>query len=377
MRRYDDDPTLSDLLSTTQRERVLAALQVLAGAPVFLSDNPGAGPGIAIELNLEDIGTLSGELEPERLAAAAEIVQMLAISAARYRVAANMHVDGMQERYEALQAKHEALQASEARYRTLSSELQRRVDAQVAQIADTQQRLYESAHLRAVGQLAAGVAHEINTPAGFITSNLCSATQYLDDIAALLPSDSASNILQDFRDLVAESLDGAKRIAAIVAHLRTFANIDDAEFVPCDMAKLAETAASLLQTDLPPGVLLEVETRPVPMIAGFPARISEAIYNVLRNAAQAAAGDGGLVRLSVGEEDGLVTLCIDDNGPGINEDIRDRVFDPFFTTRDVGSGAGLGLTVARDVMRAHHGSISVGSSAGGGCRARLQFHSGV
>lgn len=377
MRRYDDDPTLAELLSAAQRERVLAALQVLAGAPVYLADGPGDGTGVAIELNLEDIGTVSGDLEPARLAAAAEIVRMLAISAARYRVAANMHVDGMQERYEVLQAKHEALQASEARYRTLSAELQRRVDSQVAQIADTQQRLYESAHLRAVGQLAAGVAHEINTPAGFITSNLGSAAQYLDDISERLPSGTADELLQDFRDLVAESLDGARRIAAIVAHLRTFANIDDREFVPCDVARLAETAARLLQTDMPPQVSLEVVTRPVPLVAGFPARISEALYNVLRNAVQAASGGGGHVRLEVGEEDGTVTVWVEDDGPGIPAGVLDRVFDPFFTTRDVGGGTGLGLTVAREVMRAHHGGIVLAARPGGGCRAVLRFHDGA
>lgn len=371
MLRFDEPCALEDLLSPQQLRRLEQGLSVVAGTAIALS---GDGE-VPVELNLDRIGGVSGDAPADRLVAAADIVALVAYMAARYRIAANMHVDGMQEGYEELQRQHEALRKSEERYRQLANELQERVDAQVAVIASNQRELYESARLRGIGQLAAGVAHEINTPAGFITSNLGSAAHYLDELQAALPAGALPELMSDFRDLIAECRAGADRIAGIVRCLRVFSNIDGTDFVPCDVPLLVNTACRLLQAEFPEHRAIDVRCEPVPAIAGHPARISQAIYNVVRNAMQATATGGG-VFVCVASSGGIVEVRVEDEGHGVEAGKLPHVFDPFFTTRDVGDGAGLGLSVARDIMTAHGGHIHLAPRIGGGCVATLRFGAG-
>jgi len=273
-----------------------------------------------------------------------------------------------------LQRQHAALQASEARYKALSAQLQRRVEEQVKVIERTQQQLYESARLRAVGQLAAGVAHEINNPVGFIASNLRVAGDYLNELGEKLPSDHATAlILEDFRALLQESEVGTQRIAAIVTDLKTFANIDQEDFVPCDLNALIASTCHLLRAESNQALDIELKLAELPELAGYPAKISQALYNVLDNAAKAITGQGRIRVTSRLDEQGTAEVLVEDNGCGITAEDQARLFDPFFTTRPVGSGTGLGLTVARDIMVAHQGEILVRSKPGAGTRVTLRF----
>ena len=372
MRHFDDDPALSDLLDPTQVQRLEHTLTGLGLARVCLSGERREG-AIAVEFNLETVGWLSADCDQDTLGAAAELVAFVLFFVAKYRLAANIHHDATEAGYAELQRKHAALQVSEARYRALSDQLQERVTEQVATIQKAQQELYESAKTRSVGQLAAGIAHEINNPIGFIKSNLKVAGDYLEDLEAKLPQDEETReLLTDFRDLLAESLEGSRRIATIVSDLKTFSSIDHAEHTRCDINELLKAALHLLRTSHGERALvIEERLGELPTIPGNPARLSEAFYNVLDNAARAIDDDGRIIVKSATDGVGNIAIVVQDNGCGIAEATRDQVFDPFFTSRPVGAGTGLGLTVAQDTVRAHRGLIRLESREGRGTRVTM------
>lgn len=376
MRNFEDDPTLTDLLSSDQLCRLNRTLSALCREPVEVGSDkkPDA---VALEFNLETVGWLSGGSSGEERLAAADLISFLMMFIAKYRLAANLHHDITEASYAELQRQNEALKASEARYRELSDQLQAKVNEQVAVIEQAQMGLYESARLRSVGQLAAGVAHEINNPIGFISSNLKVAGEYVNDMRDLIPdTDQNRELLADFVDLITESSDGARRIASIVSDLKTFSSIDQADYTLCDINGLLSSAVHLLQTEYGHDLVILEKLNEIPPIAGHPSRLSQAFYNLLDNAAQALKSrepgtDDGRIVTKTSITSSEVQIVIQDNGCGIAEDIRQRVFDAFFTSRPVGSGTGLGLTVARDTVRAHRGTIQIDSREGTGTRVTL------
>lgn len=376
MRSFEDDPRLADLLPTEQQAKLLRLMSALGGAAVELDDSPNGG-GEAFEFNLEPLGWLRSELPAVQRQAAARLFEFILLYVGKYRLAANLHHDTTEASFAELQRQHAALQASEERYRKLSEQLQQRVDEQVGVIEKTQRQLYESAHLRAVGQLAAGIAHEINNPVGFIASNLRVAADYVDELGAKLAGDAANGpLLEDFRALLRESESGTQRIARIVADLKTFSNIDHADFVPCDLNALLSSSCHLLEAEGRPGLNLRLRLGELPKLAGYPAKLSQAFYNVLDNAAKALGPEGGVVEVKSQVNDGVLEICVTDNGCGIAEDALAQVFEPFFTTREVGVGTGLGLSVARDILAAHQGEILIKSRVGTGTRVTLRFAKG-
>jgi signal transduction histidine kinase len=381
LRNFEDDPTLSDLLTPDQLQRLNRCLSALCRAPVAIGSDkqPDAVP---LEFNLETIGWLAGGSSEQERRAAVDLASFLMMFIAKYRLAANLHHDTTEASYAELQRQNDALKASEARYRALSDQLQEKVDEQVAVIKQAQLDLYESARLRSVGQLAAGVAHEINNPIGFISSNLKVAADYVSDLRDLVPATRQNReLLDDFTDLISESSDGARRIAGIVSDLKTFSSIDQADYTRCNVNELLSSAVHLLQTDY--GHRLDIVEKPgdLPLISGHPSRLSQTFYNLLDNAAKAldnragGAEGGRILARTMADGDGI-KVVIQDNGCGIAEDIRERVFDAFFTSRPVGAGTGLGLTVARDTARAHKGSIQIDSKEGAGTRVTLILPTG-
>lgn len=372
MRNFEDDPGLADLLDPAQIDRLASNLARLGLGQVHLSAERQEG-AVPVEFNLETVGWLSADCDPDTLHATAELVAFILFFVAKYRLAANIHHDATEAGYAELQRKHDALQESEARYRTLSGQLQERVKEQVATIQKAQQELYESAKTRSVGQLAAGIAHEINNPIGFINSNLKVAGDYLDELQAKLPDDGeTTELLDDFRDLLAESLDGSRRIAAIVSDLKTFSSIDHADYTHCNVNDLIKASLHMLQTSHGSRKLnIDQRLGDIPEIPGNPARLSEAFYNVLDNAARAIDEEGRIIVKTATDNSGNVAIVVQDNGCGITEAVQEQVFDPFFTSRPVGSGTGLGLTVTQDTIRAHKGLIRLESREGTGTRVTM------
>ncbi|HLD65098.1 MAG TPA: ATP-binding protein [Pseudomonas sp.] len=373
MLNFEDDPTLADLLSVEQQARLLGLLGELGGGSLVLEAQPSEDSQ-ALEFNLETLGWLRGELSTAQCRAAARLFEFILLYVGKYRLAANLHHDTTEASFAELQRQHAALQASEGRYRTLAGQLQQRVTEQVGVIDKTQRQLYESAHLRAVGQLAAGIAHEINNPIGFIASNLRVAADYLNELAPLLVKENSTLVLlEDFRALLEESESGTQRIARIVADLKTFSNIDHADFVPCDLNALLTSACHLLQAEAHPGLQLQLELGELPKLAGYPAKLAQAFYNILDNATKALGSSGGRVEVSSRVTQGSLEIRVSDSGVGMSEATLAQVFEPFFTTRAVGAGTGLGLSVARDILAAHQGRIQIQSRVGSGTQVSLSF----
>lgn len=377
MLNFEDDPTLADLLNSDQLVRLNDCLAALCTEPVTLGSTRPDTHAIPVEFNLETVAWLSGGRDDQERQAAAGLVSFLMMFIAKYRLAANLHHDTTEASYAELQRQNEALRASEARYRELSDQLQQRVDEQVGVIHKTQQALYESARLRSVGQLAAGVAHEINNPIGFISSNLRVARDYVKEMQTMLPDTSDNQELAtDFTDLLNESIEGAGRIADIVSDLKTFSSIDQADYTRCNINALLTSAIHLVQTEYDHQLHIMEQPSELPDISGHPSRLSQTFFNLLDNAAQAIRSeensrDNGRILVKTLEQDGAIQVIIQDNGCGIPEANRSRVFDAFYSSRPVGSGTGLGLTVAQDTVRAHGGRLQLHSREDTGTRVTL------
>lgn len=375
MRTFEDDPSLDDLLNREQQERLERLLSDLCTGPVRLTEQRSEGSA-PVEFNLETIGWLSGGSTKERQAAA-NLIGFIMMFVAKYRLAANLHHDTTEASYAELQRQNEALKASEARYRELSEQLQDKVDEQVRVIQKSQQELYESARLRSVGQLAAGVAHEINNPIGFVSSNLRVARDYLEDLREMVPvSPTNQELLDDFGDLLTESMDGTSRVASIVSDLKTFSSIDQADYSICDINELLQSAIHLVQTEYHHNLKIIERLDKLPPLTGHPARLSQTFFNVLDNAAQALMDSDkdpniGRILVKSSIDGNRIQVIIQDNGCGIAQADSARIFDAFFTTRPVGSGTGLGLTVARDTLQAHQGNLEIDSRPGAGTRVTL------
>lgn len=355
---FDEDPAFDELLKPEQQQRLLQLLERLTGARWDLRNTPQANAA-SVQYQLNELAWLVCDSPDQDLQAGSAVVEYILGFVGKYRLAATMHIDTTEASYLQLQRQHDALKESEQRYRELSDSLQHQVERQVESLREAQQQLYDSARLRSVGQLAAGVAHEINNPIGFISSNLKVAGEYLAELVMKIPESQRDPFVQDdFLQLLEESANGAKRIAAIVADLKTFSNINQEACQACDLNALLETACHLIQAEYGSRLTLECKFAVIQPIQGFPARLSQAFFNLLDNAAQATSGEG-LVTVLTRPWSAGVEIFITDQGCGMNSEVRERAFDPFFTTRDVGAGTGLGLTVARDAVMAHRGEIAI------------------
>jgi signal transduction histidine kinase len=378
---FDRSLALPELLSAAERTRIESALTAMLGCQARLleagQERPSAGAA-PVKNEIENVAWIEApDAESAPLQAAAALTGHLLRYAARYRMAACLHQEATQADYDTLRAKHEALEQSEAKYRELAENLEQRVAEQVRLIERTQRQLYQAEKYAALGVLAGGMAHEINNPLGFIGSNLVTAARYVDRLAAYgarlgdgEPPGSwkalgFDALLEDFPTLIRESQEGVERIARIVADLRGFTGIDGAGWGETDMAELIQRVAGMALPMLRERAELVLDIGVLPPLHCHRAQLSQALYNLLRNAAQAMT-QRGEIRLRAAETGGALRIEVADNGCGIAPEHLGRIFEPFYTTRDVGQGTGLGLTVARDVVEAHGGRIEVESDPGKG-----------
>jgi signal transduction histidine kinase len=229
-----------------------------------------------------------------------------------------------------------------------------RRDAQVA--ADARAR-----RLEAVGRLAGGVAHEINTPLQCLSSNLAF-------VRAELTEGVGGTGSKELLESIEESLRCCVRVAAIVKALKEYAQPDFASCVPTELHGVLKKAIDQARPEFEPVAMLETDFGNPVEVYGSPAELGECFLNLLCNAGQAIAETKrdarGTIRVSSHVEGADVVVQISDDGVGIPEDLRHKVWEPFFTTRSIGEGTGLGLTLARAAVRGHGGSISFESAKG-------------
>lgn len=257
----------------------------------------------------------------------------------------------------------------------------------IRQLEEAHNQLLQSEKLASIGQLAAGVAHEINNPIGFVTSNLGTLKTYVDDLLALLDAYLAaeSELPQDLREriatirervdvdylrrdvteLVDESIDGTQRVRKIVQDLRDFSRTGETSWQLADLHAGIESTLNVVQNELKYKAEVIREFGELPMIECLPSQLNQVFLNLLLNAAQAIPEHGRItIRTDCTGE--FVRVAISDTGTGIPPEIRSRIFDPFFTTKPVGKGTGLGLSVSYGIVERHRGRIEVDSEPGRG-----------
>jgi signal transduction histidine kinase len=262
------------------------------------------------------------------------------------------------------------------------------------QLRDTQNLLLQSDKMASVGQLAAGVAHEINNPIGFVKSNLgCLKGQVEDlltvidayekampalvgntDLLASIEMAKATADLEFLREdmvnLINESLDGVQRVKTIVENLKDFSRVDATEWHFANLEQGLESTLSIVWSEIRYKAEVLREFAGLPEIECIGSQLNQVFMNLLLNAAHAIETHG-TITLRTGFDEKMVWIEVEDTGKGIKPEHMNKIFEPFFTTKPVGKGTGLGLSLAYGIVNRHHGKLDVRSELGKGTVFRV------
>ncbi len=280
--------------------------------------------------------------------------------------------------------------AAETTRRRTEEELRVRKDElerSFRQLQENQGRLIQSEKMAGMGQLVAGVAHEINNPLSYVTNNIAVLDRDVRQIVALMTryrdflGDNVPPEIRDAEDaidldyslnnidrLLRSTRQGLQRVGEIVAGLRDFSRLDEAEFKQVDPNEPVRVTVEIVRHQIrSKNIHLVVEITPLPTVWCNPGRLNQVLLNLLVNAIQAVeAGSTITIRTHLLAATDEFQYEVADNGPGIPESIRGKIFDPFFTTKPQGVGTGLGLWIAYNIVGEHHGRLEVSTSAGQG-----------
>ncbi|WP_432823100.1 sensor histidine kinase [Trichloromonas sp.] len=359
----------------------------------------GKGPGVLccpLILEGEPVGQacfVGGSADPGVLKAIAQVVsgalKRLLHANLKRMLTTEIHTRVVNQSYDELKESNLQLSLSEKKYRDLAESLEVRVQQRTEELKRAYARLIQQEKMASIGQLAAGVAHEINNPMGFVLSNLQTLQKYVTRFTdmleyyrqavargeggAALEAGAASRwrelkldfISQDLAELLAQSIAGAERVKKIVADLRGFSHVDEMGCGTVNLNEELERTLSVLHSEIPADARILRQFGELPGVKAEAGLLCQVFLNLIRNALQARPE--GLQLLLRSELEGeSIRLSFVDNGPGVPDEIRSRIFEPFFTTREVGKGMGMGLTVAYDVVNRLGGTIEVQSRPGRG-----------
>ena len=386
-----EEKRLTDILSAAEVVPLLkgmvragaAEVAVLdtAGNTLWLERDPAAGGGLAgnipIFLEGEPVGKLlikgrAGREEPLKGLASLLLDALNTIIANNLKrmLTTEVHTAVVNQSYEDLVETNRRLAESEAQYRELAGELEKKVEERTSELKLAHARLLQQEKMASIGQLAAGMAHEINNPLGFITSNLNTLHKYAqrlmemlelyrtmigNDVAVAAVAAAAQQkwqklkldlVCADISVLIGQSLEGAERVGKIVADLKGFSHIDELAEAMADLNAEIDRTVSVLGHEIPGDAVIIRDYQPLPGLLCNP--------SLLRLVISTNCDSTG------------VRIGFADNGPGIPHELKNRIFEPFFTTKEVGSGTGMGLAVAYDVVARYGGTIEVESPADGG-----------
>ena len=265
------------------------------------------------------------------------------------------------------------------------AEIERLRNVELRQALDNlksaQSTLVQSEKMASLGQLTAGIAHEINNPINFVSASVRPARRNLGQIrdafgemSALLASEERERIQSEFEidenfqeldELMAGIARGAERTAEIVTGLRSFSRLDEGGRKGVNLHEGLDATLTILSGGISEGIALVREYGELPDVECYPGEINQIFLNILTNAIKAIDGEGTITVRSE-SSDGQVRVSISDTGSGMTAEIRSHIFEPFFTTRDVGQGRGLGLSIAWGIVEKHGGTIEVTSTPGEG-----------
>ena len=242
------------------------------------------------------------------------------------------------------------------------------------EVTSLRMRLLTSGRLAAVGQLAAGIAHEINNPLAFACSNLnrlrSQWQQFSSDLDKSERAGDLRGIAVEWEELIDESLEGVNRAVTIVRDVREFSHAGAEKREMADLGELIDQVLRVATAQLPAGARVSTQHNLHSPILCEPQRIKQLFLNLVMNAAQ-AIDENGQIRVRSRQLDDFALVTVEDDGCGIEPEVVERIFDPFFTTKPVGIGTGLGLSISHEIVRKHGGSIEVDSEPGRGTTFRV------
>lgn len=252
----------------------------------------------------------------------------------------------------------------------------------------SQLKILQQEKMASIGQLAAGVAHELNNPMSFISSNLSTLDKYIKrltdfirvqseavlsvkDTSALYKVDKKreevklNHILEDAKVLLKESLDGAERVKKIVHELNSFSRMDEEEYKKADINECVDSAVTIVWNELKYKATLEKKYGSLPLVMCYPRQMNQVFVNLLINAVNSIP-EKGIIAVQTWQENGSVWIEVSDTGVGIPPKNLIKIFEPFFTTKEAGKGTGLGLSITFEIVQKHKGEITVKSEVGKG-----------
>lgn len=272
-------------------------------------------------------------------------------------------------------------------------------------LKESQEQLIQSEKMASLGQMVAGVAHEINTPLGYVTSNidtlklnlgdLSSVMKDLDEVNLAIGSSQRDNklvtqklvktiktyrekdaaeVLTESNQLISDGVYGLSEISKLVTSLKDFARLDRQNTEQIDIHSCLENSLTIASNHIRDNnVSLERDFNDLPKISCFPSKLNQLFLNIITNACQAMKKEGGQLTVSTRLEGNQAVLCFRDQGIGMTEETMSKMFDPFFTMKEIGEGTGLGLSIAYKIIQAHAGSIDVQSILGKGSEIKISL----
>jgi len=255
----------------------------------------------------------------------------------------------------------------------LNETLEARVEARTAELRETQAKLTQADKMKSLGQMVAGVAHELNNPIGFVHANLQLLDEYIDKLVEGQRTETDTQRTQEaISKLLERSREGTQRVKKIVQDLRTFSRMDQAELQEADLNEEIASTLRLMEPRFKDGINVVREFGRLPQVRCYAGQLNQVFLNLLMNACD-AIGAGGTIRIRTTAETDGVRLEFSDDGPGIPEEVQNRIFDPFFTTKPVGVGTGLGLSLSHSIIERHGGRIGVDSQPGEGTTFTIEL----
>ena len=262
----------------------------------------------------------------------------------------------------------------------------------IGKLAEAHSQLLQSEKMASIGQLASGVAHEINNPIGFVNSNMGSLQRYMQDLLKLLseyenaeqqlPDETrvalagikqqvdVAYLRNDVANLLSESMEGLQRVKHIVQDLKDFSHVDKQDKQWASLEQGLDSTLNIVWNELKYKADVVKEYAGIPQIECIPAQLNQVFMNLLMNAVQ-AIDEHGRITIRTGTDGDDVWVEVEDSGRGIEPEHLSRIFDPFFTTKPVGSGTGLGLSLSYSIVQDHGGRIEVKSAPGQGSVFRV------
>jgi signal transduction histidine kinase len=290
-----------------------------------------------------------------------------------------------------LQKKNEKIESQKDYLAELNEDLENQkseLNDTLDHLTQAQTQLVQSEKMASLGQVTAGVAHELNNPLNFISTSVKPLRRNMEDLIAILEKYDAiieknalgdafaeaeqhkkavdySYLIQETKDLLTGINEGASRSEHIVKGLRTFSRMDENEFKGVHIHEGIDSTLLLLSNQLKDRITVHKDYGSIPPVEGLPGKLNQVFMNILTNSILAIKGEGDIFIQTVRKDD-LVRISIKDSGEGMPPEIREHIFEPFFTTRAVGKGTGLGLSITYSIIQEHQGTIEVNSAPGKG-----------